>query len=69
MLILLDSKHAKVMSNIFQENVQIHAAYGSSRDISVYSTTLKLKPQRIFILGKKKSKKADHVQVRALTSE
>ncbi|XP_066936754.1 protein retinal degeneration B-like [Clytia hemisphaerica] len=45
------------------EKVFIHAAYGSSRDISIYSNSLKLSQQRIFILGKKpKSKKADNVQ-------
>jgi len=47
-----------------QEHVSIRAAYGSSRDISIYSSSLKLPAQRVFILGKKpKSKKGDNVQV------
>ena len=50
---------------VSQEQVSIYAAYGSSRDISIYSTSLQLPKQRVFILGKKpsKSKKADSAQV------
>lgn len=45
------------------EQVVIYAAYGSSRDVSLYSSILKLPPQKIFMLGKKpKSKKGDVAQ-------
>jgi len=51
------------LKNIIRyENVSLHAAYGSSRDISVYISHLNLQQNHVFLIGKKtKSKKADSI--------
>ena len=45
------------------EEIIVHIAYGSQRDIPVYLNALKLPPQRVFLLGKKvKDKKLESGQ-------
>ncbi|RZF42912.1 hypothetical protein LSTR_LSTR003628 [Laodelphax striatellus] len=56
---------AVYLKNLIQEHgVIIHAAYGSSKDISVY-TSIGLKPKQIFIVGKVSKK--HHSQSTVLT--
>ena len=53
-------------SLIADQDVVIHAAYGSSKDISVYSS-LELKYDQIFVFGKP-SKKQSQLQVTWLSN-
>ena len=53
-------------SLISDQDVVIHAAYGSSKDISVYSS-LELKYDQIFVFGKP-SKKQSQLQVTWLSN-
>lgn len=59
------SHKAAYLNNLIQNHgVIIHAAYGSSKDVNVY-TSLGLKPKQIFIVGK--ASKKQHSQATILT--
>ena len=53
-------------SLVTDQDIIIHAAYGSSKDISVYSS-LELTTDQIFIFGKP-SKRQSHLQVTWLSN-
>lgn len=60
----LGHKAVYLKSLIQEHQVIIHAAYGSSKDISVYSS-IGLRPQQIFIVGKVSKK--HHIQATVLS--
>lgn len=50
---------AAYLNNLIQNHgIEVHACYGSSKDISVY-TSIGLKPKQIFIVGKVRNDKLD----------